>query len=65
MGHHLDETGEFKSDKYKWCPKGYFALSFDDPLAWPAIREYALTTEDAELREDLLASVHKHERGEG
>ena len=63
MGHHLDETGEFKSDKYDWCPVGYFALSFDDPLALQAIRRYAAITEDKELSKDLLRAVIKAENG--
>ena len=57
MGHHLTRDNKFKSDKYDWCPEGYFALSFKDPLAWSAIREYALSTMDLELREDLLAAL--------
>ncbi len=61
MGHHLTSKGTFKSDKYPWCPEGYFALSFKDPLAWSAIEEYALSTDDIELREDLLEAVKKAE----
>ena len=57
MGHHLTPENEFMSDKYKWCPTGYFALSFKDPLAWSAIEEYARTTDDVELREDLLKAL--------
>lgn len=57
MGHHLTEEGRFKSDKYKWCPEGYFALSFKDPHALDAIRLYATLTEDEELSKDLITAV--------
>ncbi len=57
MGHHLTPDKKFKSDKYPWCPVGYFALSFEDRGAWSAIREYALSTMDLELREDLLEAL--------
>ncbi len=57
MGHHLTKQGRFKSDKYPWCPEGYFALSFKDPVAWSAIREYALSTQDIELKDDLLIAL--------
>ena len=57
MGHHLTSEGRFKSDKYPWCPEGYFALSFKDPVAWSAIREYALSTHDIELKDDLLIAL--------
>ncbi len=53
MGHHLTKDGKFKSNKYDWCPKGYFALSFDDPLAIDAILDYAMRTQDIELSDDL------------
>ncbi len=59
MGHHLTPEKKFKSDKYLWCPEGYFALSFKDPVAWSAIREYALSTEDVELRDDLLVALNE------
>lgn len=53
MGHHLTKRGTFKSDKYKWCPEGFFALTFTDPEAWDAIRVYATATKDRELAADL------------
>lgn len=58
MGHHLTAEGTFKSDKYKWCPEGFFALKFSDPLARKAIRRYAFLTTDVELRNDLLAACN-------
>ena len=61
MGHHLTERGTFKSDKYDWCPEGYFALSFKDPIARIAIKLYAETTYDDELRADLKAALRQAE----
>ncbi len=53
MGHHLTRHNKFKSDKYPWCPEGFFALKFTDPIARVAARVYALGTDDKELAEDL------------
>ena len=64
MGHHLTEDGQFKSDKYDWCPPGFFAMKFTDPLARDVIREYAIHTGDAELSEDLFQALHAEEYGE-
>ena len=61
MGHHLTGKGTFKSDKYDWCPEGYFALSFKDPLALQAINFYAVLTKDKELADDLLAACGQAE----
>jgi len=52
MGHHII-NGEFVSDKYPWCKKGFFVLKFSDPLARTAIGYYAQFTKDKELSEDL------------
>lgn len=57
MGHHLTSKGRFKSDKYEWCPEGYFALSFKDPMAWSAIEAYIAETEDEELAKDLFTAL--------
>ena len=57
MGHHLTSEGKFKSDKYPWCPEGYFAISFRDKIGWSAIREYALSTHNQELKDDLLIAL--------
>ncbi len=62
MGHHLTERGAFKSDKYNWCPEGYFALSFKDPLARQAMLFYANATEDSELADDLWEAVRTAEQ---
>jgi len=54
MGHHINEKGEFQSDKYKDLPPDRFLLSFNDPVAREAIRLYAEKTDMKELAEDLL-----------
>lgn len=56
-GHHLTERGTFKSDKYEWCPEGYFALKVKDPLAQGVILHYADVTLDEELAFDLRKAV--------
>ncbi len=62
MGEHLVEVDgklEFKSDKYAWCPPGFLALKFTDPLARDLIAEYArrrLPT-DPELANDAMAAL--------
>lgn len=55
MGHHLTKDGKFKSDKYDWCPEGFFALKFTDPIARILILKYADKVEhsDPELTNDL------------
>jgi len=57
MGHHLTKEGKFKSDKYSWCPEGFFALKLTDPVAQDAAIEYALKTEDTGLAADLIQAV--------
>ena len=59
MGHHINKDGEFKSDKYKWCPPGFVAFKFTDELAWEPIMDYANRTKDKELAIDLIVSVKK------
>lgn len=61
MGHHLTERGTFKSDKYAWCPEGFFALKLTDPIARLAARLYAVETSDKELAEDLRAACRSIE----
>ena len=53
---HLTEDGEFKSDKYDWCPVGFFALKFTDPIAQKAILLYAEEV-GGDLAEDLKTAV--------
>ena len=63
MGHHLTDSGEFKSDKYPWCPEGFFALKVSDSVAQACMLFYAELTSDAELADDLRQVV-SHQRRE-
>ncbi len=38
MGHHIQIDGQFKNDKYDWCPTGFFALKITDPNGELAFR---------------------------
>ncbi len=61
MNHtHLTEDGDFKSDKYEWCPKGFLALKFTDKKARVAILLYASMTDDYQLMADLRAACTMH-----
>ena len=57
MGSHLTKDGNFKSDKYDWCPEGFFALKFSDPKARISIFHFACRTKDKELKEDLFKAL--------
>ena len=64
MGHHLTEDNKFKSDKYDWCPEGFLALKFTDPVARRSLFEYAMRTTDQELAGDIfhaLITMNKEE----
>ena len=63
MGHHLIKNNVFKSDKYDWCPEGFFALKLTDPIAQQAIIYYAGITGDTELGEDLRIAIKKIREG--
>ncbi|MEE8607854.1 MAG: hypothetical protein V3S55_09625 [Nitrospiraceae bacterium] len=56
MGHHLTAERTFKSDKYPWCPEGFFALKLTDPIARKCAQIYAAQTKDAELALDLMVA---------
>lgn len=58
MGNHLI-SGEFKSDKYDWCPPGFVALKLTDPMAQDLLLEYAerRRSVDKEFADDLAAAL--------
>lgn len=62
MGEHLID-GEFKSDKYPWCQRGFVPLKLTDPRARKVLREYAelRRSVDPEFAEDLLEAVRIQE----
>jgi hypothetical protein len=58
MGDHLIH-GQFKSDKYAWCPPGFLALKLTDRTAQPLIWEYAQQHRpiDSDLSDDLETAL--------
>ena len=61
MGEHLID-GEFKSDKYDWCPAGFVPLKLTDPDARDVLKEYAKRrTIDAVFCKDLLEAIRIQE----
>jgi hypothetical protein len=55
----VSEEGVFRSDKYAWCPPGFFALKFTDIAARVAIQTYAnlIGRRDPALAERLTEAV--------
>jgi len=58
MGHHINEKGQFKSDKYPDLPPDKIILSFKDPLARKALKLYAELTKDTELAKDIVTRIN-------
>ena len=58
MGEHLID-GEFQSDKYPWCQRGFIPLKLTDPMAQPVLWEYAQNREsvDMEFADDLREAL--------
>lgn len=68
MGAHIDDGGEFQSDKYPTCPPGKVPLSTKDPTAQDLLWEYAQRRRkvDAEFSDDLESALRaKGYTGEG
>lgn len=61
MGHHINKSGNFQSDKYPKLPENKFLLSFKDPIARKALRMYAENSNDKELADDILEVLKKFE----
>ncbi len=53
MGHHINDQGQFQSDKYPDLPPDKIVLSFKDPAARTALTAYALCATDRELAKDI------------
>ncbi len=53
MGHHINDKGQFQSDKHPDLAPGKIILSFKDPAARVALSAFALITDDEELAEDI------------
>jgi len=58
MGHHINKTGQFISDKYLNLGANKLVLSFKDKEARIALRVYAEITPDKELGEDILTVLN-------
>ena len=58
MAEHLID-GEFQSDKYPWCKRGFVPLKLTDPNARTVLRAYAELRRpiDAEFSKDLLKAI--------
>jgi hypothetical protein len=61
MGSHINEAGEFQSDKCPTCPPGKVPLSVKDPMAQDLLWQYAERRKDvdAEFAGDLKAALFK------
>jgi hypothetical protein len=59
MGDHLTDEGEFKSDKYEWCPPGFVALKLTDKDAQPFLFGYAQVhrPRDRDFSDDLETAL--------
>ncbi len=53
MGHHINHSGQFQSDKHPDLPPNKIILSFKDPAAQKALQVFAQETEDRELGDDI------------
>lgn len=58
---HVNDNGEFQSDKYLWCEPGFVPLKLTDPDARKALLLYADLREhvDAEFSDDLRHCISK------
>ena len=58
MGDHLVD-GEFQSDKYPWCKRGFVPLKLTDPMAHPVLWNYAevRASVDQEFADDLKEAL--------
>jgi len=59
MGAHINDQGEFQSDKYPTCPAGKVPLSVKDPSAQSLLWEYAQRRRavDSEFSDDLETAL--------
>ena len=54
MGHHINEKGQFQSDKFPELAPDKIVLSFKDPVAREALMQFAGRTKDMRLGADIL-----------
>jgi len=53
----INEDGEFKSDKYDWCPPGFFPIKLTDPIGQVCVLAYAELTDQHDLADDLQEAI--------
>jgi len=57
MGHHINDLGQFQSDKHPDLKPDHIVLDFKDPAAKHALHVYAASSTDEELNEDILTRL--------
>ena len=62
MPHHINDKGNFQSDKYPDLSENKIILSFKDSLAREVLKIYAEKTNDKELGEDILQVIKNIEK---
>ena len=64
MGHHIDDQGRFQSDRHPDLAPDKIVLSFRDPAAKAALRQFCHLTEDPGLARDIVFRLQTLEREE-
>lgn len=57
MGHHINDKGQFQSDRHPDLSPDKIILSFKDPQAREALAYYATICFDQGLAEDIIMRV--------
>ena len=57
MGHHINDKGQFQSDKYPDLRPDFMQFSFRDENARAIMKWYAALTDDKELAEDIITRI--------
>ncbi len=66
MGHHINDKGQFQSDKYPDLPPDKIILSFKDPAARFALEAYSNNVmTDKELAEDIMIRIRTIRESDG
>ena len=63
MNQHLNEDGQFQSDKYEWCPPDFFAIKLTDPIGQLCVLAYAELTEESGLAYALRERIRRINSG--
>lgn len=64
MGHHINDKGQFQSDKYPDLSPDKIVLSFKDQAAKKALYTFWQETKDIELAKDIKKRLDDLERNE-